>query len=138
MSTPPKSTEWGMYAESDADTGGRFTLRLQWPSRTPEPPRQPSPHAEELKAAWPAKWTPAAPASWHNPVDLSHDADGVTLRAYYGHGGWTWELSADEDHYQGSTNGYSREGNTATAAEAITVLKAALREYAHRLLDLAE
>jgi hypothetical protein len=136
MTTPPKPTEWGLYAESAADADGRVTLRLQWPSKVPTPPpAPPSPHAAELKAAWPAKWMLVD--TGYDAADLTYDANGVTLRVRY-FGGWEWELSADEDFYQNSTNGYSRNGDATTAIEAVAALKSALREYANRLLELAQ
>jgi hypothetical protein len=89
-----------------------------------------------LMAAWPAKWTPIA-LSRPDDIELRHDAGGVTLSVRAHYFAWAWELSADEDHYQNSTEGYARKGAAETPDAAVAALKAALHEYATRLLDLA-
>lgn len=92
---------------------------------------------DELNAAWPEKWTPVA-LSDPGDIELEHDAGGVTLRVRAAHFRWKWSLSADENHFQGSTEGYRREGFADTPRAAVDVLKSALREYAARLMDLAQ
>jgi hypothetical protein len=131
---PADGAEWGLYAESTADADGRVTLRLQWPKQAKPEPEPPNPHLAELEAVWPAKWE-------HRPIaicGLRCELRGVSLMAYHRpwDDRWSWEFCAEEDAEDGYL--HRRVGKESTAAEAVAALKSALREYASRLLELAE
>jgi hypothetical protein len=85
---------------------------------------------EELKAAWPAKWT-----GYMYPQTAVGYLCGIDVRISDKDGRWLWEM--DVSKHEGVSD-WHRDGWADTAAEGVERIRAALVEYAEFVVtDLA-